>query len=240
MKKIYLYGVIGEGDLTAKNVQDKLASLGDVKEIDVHINSGGGSVQDGNAIHTMLKNHKAKINIHIDSLAASIASVIACAGDTVTIAYNGLYMIHNAMVAMQGNQKELENMASTLNKITSTIRQAYMSRDIKLNENELVELMDKETWLTASEALELGFVDTVTKAKKITASVTQKQLNNFINKPDELDTEKDDVEEIEEESINAEIISKLDLIIEKLDKKDDEPEEEQEEEEIENKNNWLF
>ncbi len=248
MNKLYIYGVIGEGDLTAQGVQDKLTSMGNVKEIDVHINSGGGSVIEGNAIHTILKNHKAKVNVYIDSLAASIASVIACAGDSVTIASNGLYMIHNAMIAMQGNQKELEDMASTLNKITSTIRQAYMSRDVKITEDELVSMMDKESWLTASEALELGFVDNVTKAKEVSASITKKQLKAFNNAPEllaEEDEQEEQVEEKEEdttEAMFAEIIKKLDTIIDNT-KQEEEPEVEedsQEENSEATNNSWLF
>lgn len=239
MNKLYLYGVIGEGDLTAKGVQEKLTSMGNAKEIDVHINSGGGSVVEGNAIHTILKNHKSKINVHIDSLAASIASVIACAGDSVTISYNGLFMIHNAMIAMTGNQKELEDMASTLNKITSTIRQAYLSRNIKIDETKLIEMMDKETWLSASEALELGFVDNITKAKEVSASITKEQLKAFNNVPEVLSEEDEESNDTTTEDLYKEIISKLDIIIDNTKKEQEEPEVEEDESEAINKN-WLF
>lgn len=251
MNKLYLYGVIGEGDLTAKIIQQKISDMGNVKEIDVHINSGGGSVTDGTAIHTMLKNHKAKVNVHIDSLAASIASVIAMAGDTVNMAYNGLFMLHNAMVGpMSGNQQDLEKMADTLGKITSTVRQAYMSRSIKVDEKQLTEMMDNESWLNSSEALELGFVDNITKSEKVSASVTKEQLRAFNNVPDflsgikeggkmeeeEKDTQDDEQEEEEQEETKTEkmlqeVLNKLDVIIDNT-KKDAEEEQEEEEEDV--------
>ena len=92
-----------DSDTSAAGFRDALKSLGDVKEINLHINSPGGSVFEGIAIYNMLKQNKAKVNIYVDALAASIASVIAMSGDTIFMPSNSMMMIHNPYTVAFGN-----------------------------------------------------------------------------------------------------------------------------------------
>ena len=138
-------------EVTAPGFKQQLDELGNVSEIDVHINSSGGNVFEGHAIYNMLKMHKAKINIYIDALAASIASVIAV---TLFLCTKQLLMIHNSWIVTVGNAKELRDTADLLDKTDEASNQAYLDRALNISEEELKELLDAETWLTASEALE--------------------------------------------------------------------------------------
>lgn len=117
--EIFIYGDIVsdkwfENDVTATDFKNKLDELGDISEIDVHINSSGGSVFEGHAIYNMLKMHPAKINIYVDALAASIASVIAMSGDAIFMHKNSFLMIHNSWVMTVGNAEELRKTADLL------------------------------------------------------------------------------------------------------------------------------
>ncbi|MGO0742388.1 head maturation protease, ClpP-related, partial [Bacillus licheniformis] len=128
--EITLYGSItGEGwfsESSSKTFQSELKSLGDVSSIDLYINSPGGDVFEGQAIHSMLQRHKAKINVYVDALAGSIASVIAMAGDKITMPSNAMMMIHNPYMGMVGNAAEFRKAADDLDKITESIVSTYL------------------------------------------------------------------------------------------------------------------
>ncbi|NUK31039.1 Clp protease ClpP [Parageobacillus sp. VR-IP] len=159
---MYLYGSIGSGwfaDISSKDVKAKLDSI-TAKTINVHINSGGGDVFESIAIHNLLKNHKATINIHIDGYAASGASVIAMAGDKIIMPKNTMMMIHRAWTFAYGNAAELRKIANDLEKIDTAVTESYTSRFIG-ERSELERLLDEETWLTAEECLALGFADEI-------------------------------------------------------------------------------
>lgn len=158
MKKVILYGEVGL-DFTAKDVASELNVGGD---IEVHVNSGGGDVFDGLAIYNVLKNYKSTVDIYIDGLAASAASLIICAGDRVYIAENGLVMIHQAAAGLAGyyGSDELDKVSSMLSTLKDSIITTYEARTHQPREK-LEEMVDAETWLTAQEALELGFVDKI-------------------------------------------------------------------------------
>ncbi len=131
--ELSIYGPISEyswwGDeVTPKLFKSDLDALGDVDEIDVFINSGGGDVFAGQAIHSMLKRHKATINVYVDGLAASIASVIAMAGDKVTVPKNAMIMIHKAWSWGSGNSDDFRKLADDLEKIEETIINAYQEK----------------------------------------------------------------------------------------------------------------
>ena len=106
--ELILYGDISSGnswyddEITPKQFDEELKALGDVDEITVRINSGGGDVFAANAIYTRLKDHKAKINVKIDGWAASAATIIAMAGDTIQIPASGVFMIHNPKMGVLG------------------------------------------------------------------------------------------------------------------------------------------
>ncbi|MFJ5965546.1 head maturation protease, ClpP-related [Bacillus sp. NPDC093026] len=186
--EITLYGSItGEGwfsESSSKAFQSDLKELGEVTEIDLYINSPGGDVFEGQAIHSMLQRHKAKINVYIDALAGSIASVIAMAGDTITMPSNSMMMIHNPYMGMIGNAAEFRKAAEDLDKITDSIVSTYLAKaGEKLEESTLRNLLDNETWLTADEALQYGLADVVDEEKNVAACMDKKILSRFKNIP---------------------------------------------------------
>ena len=157
----------GEG-LTAKQFQKDIAALGEVEKITVHINSPGGNVFDGVAIYNVLKQHKARIVVTIDGLAASIASVIAMAGDEINIAENAMMMIHEGWAIAMGPASELRAVADTLEKVNDSIVIAYMTH-ATVDEDTIVGLMAAETWMSAEDAIGFGLADQLTESLKIAA-----------------------------------------------------------------------
>lgn len=158
---IYIYGDIydswwSDESNSAICLKDKLLELGDISEINLHINSLGGDVFEGLAMFNLLKQHKATVKVYIDGIAASIASVIAMAGDEIYMPKNSMMMIHNCWTYECGNAKDLRKTADDLDKIMEASIESYLSR-VNIDREELVELLDGETWLTAKECLEKGF-----------------------------------------------------------------------------------
>ena len=126
--EIYVYDEIGFWGITAKDFARDLKELDPKGEINLRINSPGGSVTDGIAIYNLLKNHKAKVNTFVDGLAASMASVIAMAGDTITMPENALMMIHNPWGGAMGDADELRKTADVLDKMKTAlvnVKQTY-------------------------------------------------------------------------------------------------------------------
>lgn len=158
---IYIYGSIGGyfSEVNGKEIQKKLNAI-ETEEIHVHINSPGGDVFDGIAIHNQLKNHKAKIIVHIDGLAASAASLIAMAGDKVIMPSNTMLMIHRAWTYTAGNAEALRKVADDLDKIDTSVTKSYLSRFVG-EQSELEQLLADETFLTADEAVALGLADEI-------------------------------------------------------------------------------
>lgn len=147
-------------ETSAEYFKEILESHKDAKEIEIYINSYGGSVFEGTAIYNQLKRHPAHKTVYIDGFACSIAATIAMAGDTVIMPKNALMMIHNMWMSAVGNAEELRKAADDLEVINTAGRAAYMEKaGDKLKEDELVQMMDKETWLTAAECIEYGFAD---------------------------------------------------------------------------------
>lgn len=177
-------------DTSAAGFRDALKSLGDVKTINLHINSPGGSVFEGIAIYNMLKQSKAKVNIYVDALAASIASVICMAGDAIFMPANSMMMIHNPYTMAVGNANELRKAAADMDQITKASVQSYMAKaGNKLDETTLKQLMDNETWLTAQEALAYGLCDQVIDANKAVASLNNPFAKHFKAIPKQLLTQ---------------------------------------------------
>lgn len=147
----------GEG-MTAARFSEELAAIGKADTINVRINSPGGDVFDGLAIYNQLRRHSAKIVVDVDGVAASIASVIAMAGQEVRMGQSAMMMIHNAMGGVMGNAQDMLEFAEVLQKIDGELAETYADksgRDVA----EFRDLMDKETWLSADEAIELGMAD---------------------------------------------------------------------------------
>lgn len=127
----------------------------DVEKIHVHINSGGGSVFGGIAIYNLLKNHKAEIIVHVDALAASIASVIAMAGDKIIIPKNAQLMIHKPMSWVSGNADEMRKEADVLDGCQKVILSTYMDHVKEgVTEKTINDLINAETWLNGEECQE--------------------------------------------------------------------------------------
>jgi ATP-dependent Clp protease, protease subunit len=173
--ELLLYGDISDStwwgdEVTPKQFKADMDALGDVKEFDIYINSGGGDVFAGFAIYNMLKRHEARKTVFVDGLAASIASVIAMAGDKIVMPENAMLMIHNAWALVMGNKAKLRKLADDMEKIDGSIAGIYAARTGK-TEADIVALMDAETWFTAAEAVDAGLADKIEASKKLAASV---------------------------------------------------------------------
>jgi ATP-dependent protease ClpP protease subunit len=160
--EVLIYDPIGEnwfGDgLTAKRFRDDLAGLGDVSEIVVRINSPGGEVFDGFAIYTALKEHKARVVVHVDGLAASIASVIAMAGDEIVVGTGAMFMVHSPWTIAIGDSDDMRSVAEMLDKTEVGLVDAYVARTGQARAT-VEEWMQGETWFTRDEAIEAGLAD---------------------------------------------------------------------------------
>ena len=161
------------GEMSANLLSSQLEALGDVNEINVYINSYGGEVAEGLAIYNALRRHKAKVRTFCDGFACSIASVIFMAGDERIMNEASLLMIHNAWTYAAGNAAELRKQAEDLDKITQASVEAYKAHS-SLKEEEIKALMDAETWILPSEALEYGFATSVEKTEKANHSQNAK------------------------------------------------------------------
>lgn len=167
-----------------KKVIDLINQAKNNEDLEVEINSGGGSVFAGSEIYTALKSYGGKVITKVVGLAASAASVITMAGDIVKITPTGQVMIHNASGGFGGDYRDMEKGAEILKNINATISNAY-SLKTGLSNEELLEMMNKETWLTPQQALEKKFVDEImfTNDVKLVASFNNGMLpQEVINK----------------------------------------------------------
>ena len=157
----------GEG-VTAKGFQQALKSLGDVALINLRINSPGGDVFEGSAIYTLLNQHPAKIVVHIDGLAASMATIVAMTGDEIHMAANALFMIHEPRAVAVGTAEEMLATVDLLDKISQSAVDVYAARSGQ-DKATIKKQMQAETWFSAEEAKAAGFVTSVTPNKQLTA-----------------------------------------------------------------------
>lgn len=165
--EVLIHETIGEnwyGDgLTAKRFARDLKALGEIDQILVRINSPGGAVFDGIAIYNTLKAHGATIEVFVEGLAASIASVIAMAGHTIRVGHGAMFMVHNPWTIAMGDADDMREVADMLDKVGESLIDIYHTRT-GLEVAELRKLLDAETWLTAAEAVEKNFADEVDQA----------------------------------------------------------------------------
>ena len=178
--EILVYDVIGWPYNDAGDLVRYVNSLGD-KDILVRLNTPGGDVFDGMAIFNSLANHKGKVTIRIEALAASMGSVLAMAGKEIQAYSNTMMMIHDPWIYTAGNQYELREMADLLEKISGNMLDVYAGRS-KIGKREMKEIMKAETWYTAKEAKEKGFIDTILETGK--AAKAQFDLTMYTNAPD--------------------------------------------------------
>jgi ATP-dependent Clp protease protease subunit len=177
--EIHIYDEIGLWGINAADFIRDLKGLGALDTINLRINSPGGSVFDGLAIHNSLKRHKARVVVTVDGIAASIASVVAMAGDEVVMPANALMMIHNPSGGVLGTSKDMRELANVLDKIKEGLISAYAERT-GIDRDAIAELMDDETWLDPSEAVRMGFADRVEEPARIAAHF---DLSKFRNAP---------------------------------------------------------
>lgn len=150
-------------EITPQMFRDELnAGEGDVT---VWINSPGGNVFAAAEIYTMLKDYKGSITVKIDAIAASAASVVAMAGDTVQMSPVAMLMIHDPSTVAMGNTKDMEKAIEALNEVKESIINAYASKS-GLSHARIANLMSNETWMNAKKAVELGFADEILFSKK--------------------------------------------------------------------------
>lgn len=163
--EIQLYGEIAseswyEDDVTPKIFTDELMAC-EGKPINVHINSMGGDVFAAQLIYTAIKNYPGTVNVYIDGICASAATIVASAGDRVFMPVNAIYMIHNPATFAWGDAKDFRKMADKLDTVRQTIVNVYTARSRNLSEKQVKNLMDAETWMAADEAMDKGFVDEI-------------------------------------------------------------------------------
>jgi ATP-dependent Clp protease protease subunit len=173
--ELLLYGPIADAswwgdEVTPKQFHEDLKALGDIEVLDIYINSPGGDVFASQAIYSMLARHSATKNVFVDGLAASGASLVAMVGDTVTVYKNAMLMIHNPWTFGWGFASDLRKIADDLDKIREAMIPVYTEKS-GLSREEVIKIMDAETWLTGDEALEKGFADQVMDAKEVAASL---------------------------------------------------------------------
>lgn len=166
--EIEILGEIGDpywGGIDAKTVRARLKEIGEAPVL-VWLNSPGGDAFEGIAIYNVLREHKAKVTINVLGLAASAASVIAMAGDTVRMGRGASFMIHSAWGVVGGNQQDMREFADILDKLDNAVAELYADR-CGLPAGEVLEMMRKETWLFADDAVDMGFADTTFDDEKV-------------------------------------------------------------------------
>lgn len=187
--EILIYDVIGK-DFFGEGVgaEDFAKELSNIKTgtINVRINSPGGSVMDGTAIYNTLKAHNAKVNVFIEGWALSAASFIAMAGDHVSMADNAMFMIHNPLGMSYGEAEEHRKAADMQDKAKELIIKTYQNK-VDMNDDEISELMNDETWMTAEEAQAFGFVDEVTGGHAMAACHDLHLLKAYRKMPENID-----------------------------------------------------
>lgn len=170
--ELMIYGYIGGWENRASEFAAQLKEL-KAKTLKVRINSGGGSLFDGVAIYNALKMYQGRIVVYIDALAASAASIIAMAGDERIMPSNTMLMIHNSISYADGNAKDFTEMAKVLSQLDEAMATTYVNITGQSTEK-IREMMDKETWLSAKDALELGFATSVVDETKMSLSMNNK------------------------------------------------------------------
>jgi ATP-dependent Clp endopeptidase proteolytic subunit ClpP len=180
--EVLIYDEIGAYGVSAKGFLAELGALPDDAAIDLRLNSPGGSVFDAVAIYNALKRHPGEITVWIDGIAASAASYIAMAGDTIVMPENAFLMIHDPSGLVMGTAEDMRATAEALDKVKGSLIQGYAGKSGK-PDDEIATLMAAETWLDAKDALDLGFIDRIAEPVKLAASF---DVARFRNAPSEL------------------------------------------------------
>jgi len=185
---LYVYGDIVTYDLEDWNWPDdvvpnkfknELNALGDIQTINVRINSSGGSVFAAYAIMNLLKSHPAEIIVYIDGIAASAATLIAMAGDKIIAPIGSVLMIHLPSTGVRGNINDMQKTIDVLNTITESMIDVYHAKT-GIDKTTLRVMLDEDSWMTGSQALEKGFVDEITDLE-VVAYLSEDKKTAFFN-----------------------------------------------------------
>lgn len=180
---VFIYGDIGSwmDGLTANDFAREVVAL-DVGNLNVRLNSGGGSVFEGQAIYNTLSQHKARVTVTIDGVAASIASVIAMAGDEIRITEGSHIMVHKPWSMAMGDADSMRKEAEVLDSLESGIIDIYAARTGK-NTKQLTDWVSAETWFKGQAAVDAGFADSVIPAKRRENYARSNIFNSFLHTP---------------------------------------------------------
>lgn len=248
--EIDIYGLIDSSTIegmtiSPQTVRDQLKAMGDVDEVIVNINSNGGDVFSGVTIYNMLRRFDAHITVNVDGLAASIASVIAMAGDTVNMPGNAMLMIHNAWTVGEGDARSFKKQAQDLERINNVVFNSYTDKNPDIDHALLQDYMDEETWLTAKEAKKIGLIDNITKNSRVAAAATStilggdKLMSRYRNE-DPQPQKQEDVSVDDVMTLLEEIKSDVKAIRQAVDKKEDDTQKQTESKPAENSFARLF
>ncbi|CXV84523.1 ATP-dependent endopeptidase clp proteolytic subunit [Staphylococcus aureus] len=206
----WVYEMLGMDSTCPKDVLTQLEFSDE--DVDIIINSNGGNLVAGSEIYIHLRAHKGKVNVRITAIAASAASLIAMAGDHIEMSPVARMMIHNPSSIAQGEAKDLNHAAETLEHVGQIMAEAYAVRAGK-NKQELIEMMAKETWLNADEAIEQGFADSKmfeNDNMQIVASDTQVLSKDVLNRVTALVSKTPEVN-IDIDAIANKVIEKINM-----------------------------
>lgn len=186
--ELWIYGDIADekwydDDVTPNSIRAALADMGDIKTLNLRVNSYGGSVFAGNAIVNVIDSYKKtaniEVNAYIDGIAASMGSGVPMVADKIYMAENAMYMLHKPLSVVVGNSHDFEKGMEMLDKAEDTLIVNYM-RHFTGSEDDLRQLMSDETWMGAKDALEYGLCDEIIPAVKVAASAKGLIVNDQI------------------------------------------------------------
>ncbi|EHW9963248.1 Clp protease ClpP [Escherichia coli] len=180
---IFIYEEIGGFGVTAKQFAEDLKALGDVSHINLRIHSPGGDVFEGIAIYNLIRNHPADITVYIDGVAASMASVVAMAGDRVVMPENAMMMIHKPWGISGGNAGDMRDYADLLDKVETVLIPAYARKTGK-SAQEITAMLEDETWMDGKECLKHGFADELLPSVRAMARIESKRTGDFLHMPE--------------------------------------------------------
>lgn len=172
----WIYDWFGEDYTCPKNVASKITEA-DGEVLDVDINSGGGDVFAGSEIYSALRAYQGEVNIHVVGLAASAASVIAMAGKS-DISPTAQLMVHNVSTYCGGNYHDMDKASDMLKQANRAIAAAYVAK-AGMSEEEALELMDCESWLTAQDAVDYGLIDSIAESQNQTTESNTRMAASF-------------------------------------------------------------
>lgn len=181
---ITMFDVIGEdfwsgGGITAKKVASQLRAIGD-RPVTVQINSPGGDMFEGIAIYNVLREHPQSVTVQVMGMAASAASIIAMAGDTVEIGASSFLMIHNCWVLAMGNRNDMRDLADWLEPFDQAMVSLYAQRTGE-DAKKIAGWMDKETYMSGAQAIERGFADALLPADSTKVDEKAKASDKSVN-----------------------------------------------------------